>query len=88
MQRMPQYEAWRAGSPTERTKIARENLRDNPHIVAYWFHARFQTFKREILYKKFNIVDEWYRYEWQGRGSSHCHGTYWVQGALILKILN
>jgi hypothetical protein len=33
------------------------------------------------LYKKFNLVDKWYRYEWQDRGSSRCHGTYWIEGA-------
>jgi hypothetical protein len=66
---------------TERIRIARENLRDNPLICAYWFHFRYQTFKREVLYKKFDIVDEWNRYEWQGRGSTHNHGLYWIRNA-------
>jgi hypothetical protein len=55
MQRMPQYGDWRDGTVAERLRIARNNLRDNPHIAAYWFHARFQAFKKEVLFKKFNI---------------------------------
>jgi hypothetical protein len=49
--------------------------------ILYWFHTRFQVFRREVLHNKFNVVGDWYRYEWQGRGSSHCHGTYWSEGA-------
>ncbi|OXV07313.1 hypothetical protein Egran_04923 [Elaphomyces granulatus] len=72
MRRMPRYEAWSTGTSAERIRIARGNLRDNPLIAAYWC---------EVLHNKFNVVDDWYRYEWQGRGSSHCHGTYWSEGA-------
>lgn len=28
--------------------------------------------------QKFNLIDFWGRYEWQGRGSSHHHGLYWL----------
>ncbi|KAF7137061.1 hypothetical protein CNMCM5793_006912 [Aspergillus hiratsukae] len=57
------------------------NLQANPHIVAAWFHIRYNAFKETVLYPKFTIVDEWNRYEWQGRGSTHNHGIYWVEGA-------
>ncbi|KAM4063187.1 ATP-dependent DNA helicase PIF1 [Hirsutella rhossiliensis] len=29
--------------------------------------------------KKFNVTDYWDRYEWQGRGSPHNHGLYWME---------
>ncbi|OXV10061.1 hypothetical protein Egran_02176 [Elaphomyces granulatus] len=61
MQRMPRYEAWSTGTSAERIGIARENLRDNPLIAAYWFHTQFQVFKREVLHNKFNVVDDWSR---------------------------
>jgi Helitron helicase-like domain at N-terminus len=56
-------------------------MRDNPLIVAYWFHFRFQTYKKMVLSKKFPITDNWDRYEWQGRGSTHNHGVFWLDGA-------
>jgi ATP-dependent DNA helicase PIF1 len=68
------------GTPAERMRIARANLRDNPLIVAYWFHFRFQTYKKTVLSKKFRIRDMWDRYEWQGRGSMHNHGVFWLDG--------
>ena len=30
---------------------------------------------------KFNVLDFWYRFEWQHRGSTHVHGFLWLQGA-------
>lgn len=62
----------------QRMRIARENLRDHPHICAYWFHFRYETFKRTVLYKRFDIVDKWNRHEWQGRGSTHNYGVYFA----------
>ncbi|KAF6515257.1 hypothetical protein HZS61_005163 [Fusarium oxysporum f. sp. conglutinans] len=29
-----------------------------------------------------------YRYEWQGRGSSHCHGLFWMDGAPSVDLEN
>ena len=81
MRNLPRYEEWSNGTTQQRMRIARENLRDNPHICAYWFHFRYETFKRTVLYKKFDIVDEWNRHEWQGRGSTHNHGVYWLRNA-------
>ncbi|KID81497.1 ATP-dependent DNA helicase PIF1 [Metarhizium guizhouense ARSEF 977] len=33
-----------------------------------------------VVKQKFNLIDFWGRYEWQGRGSSHHHGLYWLSG--------
>ncbi|EED13560.1 hypothetical protein TSTA_098170 [Talaromyces stipitatus ATCC 10500] len=81
MWHMPRYQEWLQGTASERIQISRQNLRDTPHIVANWFHIRFATFRKEILDKKFKVVDHWYRYEWQGRGSVHVHSLYWLDGA-------
>jgi hypothetical protein len=34
-----------------------------------------------ILKSKFNVVDYWFRYEWQHRGSSHVHVFFWIKDA-------
>jgi ATP-dependent DNA helicase PIF1 len=78
---LPRYEEWKAALSDQRVRIARENLRDNPHIVAYHFYRRLQVFTDEVLKDKFNIIDHWNRFEWQARGSSHNHGLYWSNGA-------
>ncbi|EED12031.1 hypothetical protein TSTA_001030 [Talaromyces stipitatus ATCC 10500] len=31
------------------------------------------SFQKEVLDKKFNVVDFWFRYKWQGRGSVHAY---------------
>ncbi|CAA9956395.1 Helitron helicase domain protein [Pyrenophora teres f. maculata] len=81
MQHMPRYEEWKAASSDVRVRIARENLRDNPHIVAFHFYRRLQVFSEEVFRDKFNMVDFWNRFEWQARGSTHNHGLWWSDGA-------
>lgn len=79
---MPRYEEWKTATTEQQVSIARQNLRENPHIAAYHFHRRLTLFRTIVMQKKFNIKDYWVRYEWQGRGSSHSHGLYWLDGAL------
>lgn len=57
--------------------LSRRLLRENPHIAAWHFYSRTQHFKDIVLKQKFNMDDWWGRFEWQGRGSSHCHGLPW-----------
>ncbi|XP_044717424.1 PIF1-like helicase domain-containing protein [Hirsutella rhossiliensis] len=64
--------------------LSRQLLRDNAHIAAYHFHKRHTLFRTIVLKQKFNLTDSWGRYEWQGRGSSHHHGLYWLSGHLDL----
>ena len=77
---MPRYDEWLLADDKEKMEIMRLNLKQNPHIAAYHFHVRFQTFFDEYLSKKFKIKAYWRRYEWQGRGSTHVHGLYWIEG--------
>lgn len=78
---MPEYEDWKAVDEQARMAKSRRLLRENPHIAAWHFHSRNKLFRKIVLAKKFNLADFWYRYEWQGRGSSHCHGLYWFDGS-------
>lgn len=81
MRHVPRFQEWLNGTPQVRNQIARVNLRDYPHIAAYWFDTRTREFKKNVLGSKFNVSDAWSRYEWQGRGSSHSHGLYWLSDA-------
>ena len=53
----------------------RKNVIDNPHIVDWFFTKRLESFLKHWLYDSLNAEWHWYRYEFQARGSIHCHGT-------------
>ncbi|KJK84813.1 hypothetical protein H633G_11396, partial [Metarhizium anisopliae BRIP 53284] len=76
---MPRYGEWLRASEPERMALSRYLLRQNPHIAAFHFYRRYCFFRDIVLRKKFNITDYWDRYEWQGRGSPHNHGLYWME---------
>ncbi|KAM4058318.1 ATP-dependent DNA helicase PIF1 [Hirsutella rhossiliensis] len=71
---------WKAAPEAARMVLSRQLLRDNAHVAAYHFHKRYTLFRTIVLKQKFNLTDFWGRYEWQGRGSSHHHGLYWLSG--------
>ncbi|KAJ5142497.1 uncharacterized protein N7515_001284 [Penicillium bovifimosum] len=81
MRHLPRYQEWVQADANQRARIARENLRDNPHIAAYWFDFRWRTFLNTVLKEKLNVSDYWSRYEWQDRGSTHAHSILWVESA-------
>ena len=58
---LPEYTEWKRARGSEKFRIARLALRDNPHIAAYHFHSRFNTFLEYFLKPKFNISDFWIR---------------------------
>jgi hypothetical protein len=78
-QHMPRYGEWLRASEPERMALSRCLLRQNPHIAAFHFYRRYCFFRDIVLRKKFNVTDYWDRYEWQGRGSPHNHGLYWMK---------
>lgn len=64
----------------------RRNLREYPHLAATYLNRRWQSLKKHVLdhivpggHSK--VLDHWFRYEWQARGSGHIHGFLWCQGA-------
>ncbi|XP_020915212.2 uncharacterized protein LOC110252718 [Exaiptasia diaphana] len=53
----------------------RQNVINNPHIVDWFFTQRLDNFMKYWLYGTLDAKWHWYRFEYQGRGSIHCHGT-------------
>ena len=53
----------------------RQNVINNPHIVDWFFTQRLESFVKHWLYDTLGAKWHWFRYEYQGRGSIHCHGT-------------
>ena len=53
----------------------RQNVIDNPHIVDWFFNQRLENFIKHWFYGTLGAAWHWYRYEFQARGSFHCHGT-------------
>ncbi|KAG6020648.1 hypothetical protein E4U19_006229 [Claviceps sp. Clav32 group G5] len=72
------YDAWKKADPTQRIKIARNFLRENPHLATEHFQQRLDSFFRVVLKEKFGYTDYWIRYELQGRGSVHAHWFIWT----------
>ena len=50
------------------------NVINNPHLVDWFFTKRVEEFIKEWLYNCLDAEWHWYRYEYQARGSIHCHG--------------
>jgi ATP-dependent DNA helicase PIF1 len=57
------------------------NLNDNPAIAAYYFQKCWEIFYKEVVKPQLKVIDYWWRFEWQNRGSSHIHGFLWLEDA-------
>ena len=86
MRHMPRYNDWIRATPEERMRLARINVRENPHLVAYWLYIRCELFKKHVLDKKWEVSDYWSRFEWQGRGSGHTHSLIWIRNAPDVEV--
>ena len=53
----------------------RQNVINNPHLVDWFFSQRLDNFVKHWLYETMDAEWHWYRFEYQHRGSIHCHGT-------------
>ena len=60
---------------TPSSEQRRQNVINNPHIVDWFFTQRIEAFVKHWLYNTLDAKWHWYRFEYQGRGSIHCHGT-------------
>lgn len=65
--------------PTERRRENARLLSENPMIASLFSQKRVHIFFKEYLKKEFDVVDHWYRFEWQNRGSGHVHGFLWMR---------
>ena len=57
------------------SEVRRQNVINNPHVVDWFFTQRLESFVKHWLYNTLGAKWHWFRYEYQGRGSIHCHGT-------------
>ena len=80
-QHMPANLGVPAENEQEAYRIRMANLNENPAIAAYYFQKRWEIFYEEVVKLQLNVVDYWWRFEWQHRGSSHIHGFLWLQDA-------
>ncbi len=57
------------------SETKRRNVINNPHITDWFFTQRLETFIKYWLYKSLDAEWHWHRFEYQARGSIHCHGV-------------
>ncbi|KAE8739677.1 hypothetical protein FOCC_FOCC014815 [Frankliniella occidentalis] len=57
-------------------------IQENPLIADLFFQHRLECFVDTVLEPEFQVVDFWYRIEYQHRGSPHVHGLYWCKNAV------
>ncbi|CAB4012614.1 Hypothetical predicted protein [Paramuricea clavata] len=57
------------------SEARRQNVINSPHIVDWFFTQRLEKFVKHWLYDTLGAKWHWFRYEYQGRGSIHCHDT-------------
>ena len=57
------------------TDNKRQNVINNPHITDWFFTQRLESFIKYCLYNSLDAEWHWYRFEYQARGSIHCHGV-------------
>ena len=72
---------WKNASEREIRKEKRRLFRDNPDDFAYFFKFKVQWFFKNVLKKSLDVVEFFYRVEFQHRGSPHIHGIVWVRFA-------
>ena len=60
---------------TSSSNERRQNVINNPHVTDWFFTKRLESFVKHWLYNTLDAEWHWYRFEYQGRGSIHCHGT-------------
>lgn len=69
-----------------RTDYARYHRRSkllikNPLIVSWFFNLRSDYLMHEIIFDKLDVLDFYFRIEFQHRGSPHIHGFIWIRDA-------
>lgn len=70
-----------ADTPAGARRQRRAALNNNPHIAAAYLDERIKAYLKQFLGPLLDVVDFWYRYEWQERGSGHIHGFLWIRHA-------
>ena len=72
----PELHALFSSSLTNTTpESRRQNVINNPHITDWFFIQRLENFIKHWLYSSLDAEWHWYKFEYQARGSIHCHGV-------------
>jgi hypothetical protein len=61
------------GNENGTSEERRQAVIKNPHLVDWFFTQRVESFIKHWLYKTLDAKWHWYRFEYQARGSIHCH---------------
>ncbi len=73
---------------TKKERLTHRFLQKNSHIAVEYLDRRFQLFFKQIIKKKFSVVDYWYRFEWQTRDSDHIYEFIWLENAFSFECLD
>ena len=57
-------------------------VNDNPALVDEFFVKRVELFMSTLAAQGMGVADYWIIFEWQGRGSVHAHGVFWLRPGL------
>ena len=68
----------------ERNRLTWRLLKKNSHIAIEYLYRRWNLFLRTIFKNKFEMLNHWYRFEWQSKESEHIHEFVWMN-ALSMK---
>lgn len=71
----PELHALFSNDSNNTAENKRQNVINNPHITDYFFTQRLENFIKHWLYNSLEAEWHWYRFEYQARGSIHCHGV-------------
>ena len=69
------------GNPRRVAQQRAQMISDNPMISCYFFTKRLESFLKQVLFPKFDVIDHWHRIEFQHRGSPHMHGVFWLKNS-------
>ena len=62
----------------ERNRLTWRLLRKNSHIAIEYLYRRWNLFLRTVFKNKFEMLNHWYRFEWQSKESEHIHEFVWM----------
>lgn len=70
----PELHALSSSDGNNTAENRRQNVINNPHNTDWFFTQRLENFIKHWLYNSLEAEWHWYRFEYQARGSTHCHG--------------
>ena len=71
----PKFYSSLSNNEVPNSKILRESIINNTHLLDWFFTVRVKTFVKNLLYEQMGAEWSWYRFEFAlMRGSIHSHG--------------